>query len=140
MRCTCRPSGNIERGNQAEEIFAMCTVEFNNSDGRERRGSIGAPSPRTPHPGSDYATVNVLLRQQQKGDISNEVRMGIFLTRLDSGADFALTNAQSQRKVCRVREAHATAPLLRPRTDFFRRIAGRSGNRRAKCYHCIAAI
>ena len=49
------------------------------------RGSVHncRPSPRTPHPGSDYATVDVLLRHQQKGDISNEVRMGRFLTRLD---------------------------------------------------------
>ena len=34
--------------------------------------TIAAPSPRAPYPGSDYASVNVLLRHQQKGDISNE--------------------------------------------------------------------
>src|SRR5438445_12625299 len=43
--------------------------------------TIAAPSPRAPHPGSDSATVNVLLRHQHEGDISNEVTMGTFLTR-----------------------------------------------------------
>jgi len=46
--------------------------------------TIAAPSPRAPYPGSDYASVNVLLRHQQKGDISNELTMGTFLTRLDT--------------------------------------------------------
>ena len=62
----------------------MRTVEFNTDDERGRRGSIAAPSPRTPHPGSDSVTVNVLLRHQHEGDISNEVTMGTFLTRLDN--------------------------------------------------------
>jgi hypothetical protein len=69
---------------KATKIFAMRTVGVQYSEERGRRGTIAAPSPRTPHPGSDYATVNVLLRHQQKGDISIEVSMGTFLTRLDT--------------------------------------------------------
>ena len=60
----------------------MRTVEFKT----EMSGGKGLncrPFPPPPHPGSDYASVNVLLRHQQKGDISNELTMGTFLTRLD---------------------------------------------------------
>jgi len=49
----------------------MRTVEFKT----EMSGGKGLncrPFPPPPHPGSDYASVNVLLRHQQKGDISNE--------------------------------------------------------------------
>ena len=73
---------------QQEEIKQqnLCDAHRGVQDTVERggRGSIAAPSPRAPYPGSDYASVNVLLRHQQKGDISNELTMGTFLTRLDS--------------------------------------------------------
>jgi hypothetical protein len=73
----------LQRKSNQPKIFAMRTVGVQYSDERGRRGSIAAPSPRAPHPGSDYASVNVLLRHPQKGDISNEVTMGTFLTRFD---------------------------------------------------------
>ena len=44
--------------------------------------TIAAPSPRAPHPGSDSATVNVLLRHQHEGT---------FLTRLDTHGVLSLT-------------------------------------------------
>jgi hypothetical protein len=46
-----------------------------------------APSPRTPHPGSDCATCSNEFCPGQvikKGDISNDLRMGTFLMTLDT--------------------------------------------------------
>jgi len=52
----------------SSRTYAMRTVEFKT----QMSGGEGAQLPRAPYPGSDYASVNVLLRHQQKGDISNE--------------------------------------------------------------------
>jgi hypothetical protein len=49
-----------------------------------------APSPRTPHPGSDCATCSNEFCPGQvikKGDISNDLRMGTFLMTLDIPSD-----------------------------------------------------
>src|SRR5437016_12259104 len=62
----------------------MRTVEFNTAMSGGEGAQFCRPFPRAPHPGSDSATVNVLLRHQHEGDISNEVTMGTFLTRLDT--------------------------------------------------------
>ena len=76
----------------------MRTVEFNT----EMSGEKGLNCrPFSPDSSSrlDYASVNVLLRHQQKGDISNELTMGTFLTRLDKDTSVPLTCTSIRRNL-----------------------------------------
>src|SRR5215469_2144877 len=58
---------------------------------REGRGSVAAPSPRTPQPGSHSAAWMFFSKHHKKRDISIEVRMGTFLKSFDTVERWSLT-------------------------------------------------
>ena len=78
-----------ETSSYSEEIrqkrFAMRTVEFNQAMSGGKELSC-RPSPRAPQPGSHCNAATFSSEQHQKGDTSNELRMGTFLMSFDIAA------------------------------------------------------
>jgi hypothetical protein len=74
---------------------------------------LQAPFPRTPLLALTIASVNVLLRHQQKGDISNELTMGTFLMRFDTPSGSVLTIEFACSRVVGIK-ATQSSDQLRP--------------------------